>query len=599
MMVKNKPNNRNWLAATCLALLVLTIATYWGVWKCDFVNYDDDVYVTSNRHVQAGLTAENVRWAMTTIEEANWHPLTWISLMADAQDGEVSAERFHTTSLLLHLANTLLLFLLLRRMAKSIWRSALVAALFAVHPLHVESVAWVAERKDVLSTLFWLLTTWAYVLYTEKPGIKRYVPVFILFTLGLMTKPMLVTLPFALLLLDYWPLNRRQKGPGTLVLEKIPLFVLVVASCAVTFYAQRNSGAVQTLAVFPIGVRAANALVAYAGYIWKMLWPANLAAIYPHPGISLPVSYVLGSLVLLLGLTALALWVGRRHKYLIVGWLWYLGTLIPVIGLVQVGGQSMADRYSYVPLIGLFIAIAWAIPELHDRRIKIAASTVLCAVVLALSIGAHAQTKYWHDGYSLFTHALDVTNGNWLAHNNLGNIYRGNGDMVSAEEEYRQALDINPSSDLAHLNLCTILSQTGRPDEAVAEGETAVRIAPNNFEAHNNLAIAYASLGRLRDCIAEFRKVVEIKYDYPKGHFNLGRALMLDGQHDEAMKEYRVCISQQPDFPEAHGGLAAELFLHGDLPGAWAEIHECERLGGTPDPNMLAALSQKMPDPGR
>jgi protein O-mannosyl-transferase len=610
---KKQTNKQAWiLAAVLIALTVLTFAAYWRVLRCEFVNYDDDVYITKNPHISAGLTQDNIRWAFTTVEAANWHPLTWLSYLVDAQAGGVDAGRFHLTNLMLHLASALLLFLLLRRMLRSSWRSALVAALFAVHPLHVESVAWVAERKDVLSTLLWLLTMWAYVRYTEKPGLRSYIPVALLFVLGLMSKPMLVTLPFTLLLLDYWPLGRLQtadcrlqtrdqrerKGLWKLVWEKAPLFVLSLASCVITFYAQNKSGAVNPFSRYSMGARIENALCSYAAYLWKMVVPAKLAAFYPHPG-HLPVWETAGCTMILALITAFVLRASKKRPYLLFGWLWYVITLIPVIGIVQVGWQAMADRYAYVPLIGIFIAIAWAIPEPRRRLMTVATSAVLCAVVATMAVMTSIQTRYWQDGYSLFTHAIDVTKDNYLAYNNLGNIYKDQGDIDTAADYYRRALSAYPDYSLAHLNLCFVLTQQGRISEAVEEGQTAIGIAPESYEAHNNLAIALAQQGRLAESIDEFRKVVALQDYYPRGHFNLGRALMLDGKHDEAMEEYKVAADQQPDFADPHGGLAIELFMHGDYAGAWREAHACEQLGGTPDPKLLAQLSSKMPDPGQ
>ena len=390
---------RHIVALICVLLAVITLAAYWRVMGCGFVNVDDNVYITKNPHISAGLTAENVKWALTAIDAANWHPLTWLSYLVDvAISGTVDAEQFHLTNLLLHLANVLLLFLLLRRLTKSVWRSAFVAALFAVHPLHVESVAWIAERKDVLSTLFWLLTVWAYARYADRTSAGRYVLVVVLFSLGLMAKPMLVTLPIVLLLLDYWPLGRfKAKGespkskvespkskvaqlstpnaqrqePGTmpkpalgkLVWDKAPLLLLSLASCVITYYAQLHGKTVTAIEAIPLGMRVSNAVVAYLLYIWKMVWPAKLAVLYPHPGPTLPIWLVVVSSAFLVSISALVIRYGRKRPYLAVGWLWYVIMLIPVIGIVQVGEQAMADRYTYVPLIGVFVMIAWGARE--------------------------------------------------------------------------------------------------------------------------------------------------------------------------------------------------------------------------------------------
>ncbi|NIQ87873.1 MAG: hypothetical protein GWN93_01765, partial [Deltaproteobacteria bacterium] len=394
--------------------------------------------------VHKGLTRESFIWAFTTTDEANWHPLTWLSHMVDCQLYGLNPAGHHLTNVLLHSASTVLLFLILLGMTGSRWRSALVAALFALHPLHVESVAWVAERKDVLSTLFWMLTLWAYLAYTKRPERKRYLLIIVAFTLGLMAKPMLVTLPFVLLLLDYWPLKRIELGqsasglpaanqpstiaekPGAqafrLLLEKTPLFVLTAASSVVTFVVQKSEGAVGALEVYPLKIRVANALVSYVSYIIKMIWPQNLAVFYPHPGQSLPMWQAVAAGILLVLISIAVIRAGRRQPYLPVGWLWYLGTLVPVIGLVQVGAQAMADRYTYVPLIGLFIMAAWGVPELmkkwHHRRVALVVSAAL--VLFALMTCARLQLRHWKNSIALLSHAHAVTAKSYLVHNNLG-----------------------------------------------------------------------------------------------------------------------------------------------------------------------------------
>ncbi len=369
----------------CLFLVLATLTVYWQVGNYEFVNFDDDKYIIENFHVQKGLTRDSVIWAFTATHVSNWHPLTWLSHMLDFQLYGLNPSGHHLTNVFFHLVNTLLLFLVLKLMTGALWRSGLVAALFAVHPLHVESVVWVAERKDVLSTLFWMLTLWAYLGYTKRPGVKRYLVILLAFALGLMAKPMLVTLPFVLLLLDYWPLKRIELGqsaiglpaasqpstiankPGAqafrLLLEKTPMFVLAAVSSVVTFIVQKSGGAVGALETYPFKIRMANALLSYVIYLKKMIWPQNLAVFYPHPGQSLPMWQAAGAGLLLVVVSIAVIRAGRRYPYLPVGWLWYVGTLVPVIGLVQVGDQAMADRYTYVSLIGLFIVVAWGVPD--------------------------------------------------------------------------------------------------------------------------------------------------------------------------------------------------------------------------------------------
>ena len=383
---KNKPFILRRDVLVCLFLIITTFAVYWQVHNHDFINLDDDLYITENDQVQKGLSRESVVWAFTTTHAANWHPLTWLSHMVDFQLYGLNPKGHHLTNVFFHLLNTLLLFFVLQRMTGALWRSGFVAALFALHPLHVESVAWVAERKDVLSTLFWLLTIWAYTWYVERPRRTRYLLTLLTFTLGLMAKPMLVTLPFVLLLLDYWPLGRFQVGqldtalsaPGQaslstrsvwsqtlrLIWEKAPFFALAAASSIVTFLVQKGGGAVRPWERFPITIRIANGLVSYVKYMGKMIWPSDLAVFYPHPGASLPIWQAVAAGLLLLSISIAAIRLAKNHPYLAVGWLWYLGTLVPIIGFVQVGGQALADRYTYVSLIGLFIIIAWGVSDI-------------------------------------------------------------------------------------------------------------------------------------------------------------------------------------------------------------------------------------------
>ncbi len=598
---------------TALLLAVLTFATYYRMLGNQFITmYDDGGYVLRNQHVQQGLTAENIRWAFASTDQYNWHPLTWISHMADCQFFKMDPAGHHTTSLLLHIASTLILFLALHRMTRSLWRSAFVAALFALHPLHVESVAWVAERKDVLSTFFWMLTMLAYAHYAERPSVSRYAWMFLAFALGLLSKPMLVTLPLVLLLLDYWPLHRLQRGIRHLVLEKVPLFMLTVGSSLATFYAQQHGGAVKGLTEFPIGVRAANAIVAYIGYIWKMLWPAKLSVIYPHPGTSLPVWYVLGSLVLLLGLTALALWVGRRHKYLIVGWLWYLGTLVPVIGLIQVGKQAMANRYTYVPLTGLFIIIAWGIPELLKKsgvRIQesedserptskiqrstpkakrrkeererggkgdsspinhqpstinhsLSAAAVLILVVL--SVCTWLQVGHWHDSLALFDYAVKSTTDNPTAMGNLGWAYSEKEDWKAAGDCFRKALKLRPNLYDLHYGLGLSYRMTGQYDKAIAEYTRALELQPDSQVVRLELDRAMRGEGGSDD-------TSHPKYALSMQHYNLAVTAAQQGDTATAIREYKAAISARPDFAVAHCNLGVQLKDQGDIQGAIRE----------------------------
>ncbi|MGB7921656.1 MAG: tetratricopeptide repeat protein [Pyrinomonadaceae bacterium] len=442
-------------------LVVVTLAAYEPVRSYEFVDYDDDRYVTTNARIQQGLSWNNAAWALTATEVANWHPLTWLSHMMDCQLYGLNPAGHHLTNLLLHLANVIILFLLLQRMTGATWRSWLVAALFAAHPLNIESVAWIAERKNVLSTLFWLLTMWAYMLYARRPGWKPYLLVLGMFVMGLMSKPMLVTLPCVLLLLDYWPLERLTRHTVVrLLLEKAPLFLLAAASSAITIKAQRMDGALgaRTLS---LSARLSNALVSYVGYIVKMFWPDRLAVLYPHPGESIPGWRVMGAALALVCVTVLVLRVGRKFPYLPVGWLWYLGTLVPVIGLVQVGQQAMADRYAYVPLIGLFIIIAWGVEDLSrrlpSRRYWLAGAAV--ALLIALTFATRWQLRYWQNSITLFERALDVTANNEIAHNNLGAVLVRKGRLDEGLAHFYEAVRLYPEYGTARDNIAITLSQ--------------------------------------------------------------------------------------------------------------------------------------------
>jgi hypothetical protein len=462
----------------------------------EFVNYDDPQYVTANSHVQEGLTVAGVRWAFTTFTEGNWHPLTWISLMLDGSIGGLDPRVFHLTNLILHLANTLLLFLVLDRMTGLPRRSAVTAALFAIHPLHVESVAWIAERKDVLSTLFMLLTLAAYVGYVERPGLARRLAVVLLFALGLMAKPMLVTLPVLLLLLDAWPL--RRQGPWRrLMLEKAPLFAMSIIAGVVTVVAQWQGETVRSLAAYPIGVRVANAIVATATYLGQAIWPTGLAVFYPHPHASLAAATVIGSAVVLAAVTFWTIHVRRSRPYLLFGWAWYLVTLAPVAGIVQVGSQARADRYTYIPLIGIFLGAVWAISDRFSDRPALL-SGMTWAVLVMLGIGAFVQVGTWRDSVTLFRHALAVTDDNAVAHNNLGTALLRLRLLSEAEEHFREAVRINPAFAEAHSNLGAALGRQGRTDEAIPEFERALELQPDYPEARLNLERAEAVKRRMR-----------------------------------------------------------------------------------------------------
>jgi len=547
---RSEKKTPGWTLAICLSLTVATLSVFWSVRNHDFVNYDDQLYVTENRQVQSGLTWSGVLLAFATTDASNWHPLTWLSHMLDYEIYAMNPAGHHLTNLVFHIANALLLFLVLHRMTDGLWPSALVAALFAVHPLHVESVAWVAERKDVLSTFFWFATTWAYLRYVDQRGFGRYVLALLLFALGLLAKPMLVTLPFTLLLLDYWPLGRfgsqrpasasishveKSSDSGAfaishLLLEKVPFFVLSGVSSVVTLFVQGQGGSVASFESLPLGLRAANAVVSYVRYIGKMAWPVELSVLYPlNPQLGLVFSMwqVAGSCGLLLSITGLAIWTRRRLPYLMVGWLWYVGTLVPVIGLVQVGVQSMADRYTYIPLIGLFIVTAWGMADVVGglRYRKSLYTTTAGIVITVLMVCTYRQVQTWRNTIVLFSHALEVTADNCSAHYNLG----------------------------------TALAKQGHLEEAIDNFSEAVRIQPFHANAHNNLGLAFAQQGRLEEAIEKYLKALEIRPDSPQAHFNLGNALARKGDFHKAIEHFQEALRIKPDYVKARHNLSLAL----------------------------------------
>ena len=558
----------------CLFLVIATLAVYWQVRGHSFVNFDDGMYVTDNYHVRAGLSPQSVKWALTETEAANWHPLTRLSHMLDVQLFGMNAGAHHMTSMFFHLANTLLLFFVFKRMTGCLWQSGIVAALFALHPLHVESVAWVSERKDVLSAFFWLLTMGGYALYVERPGKIRFLIALLFFALGLMAKPMLVTLPFVLLLMDYWPLGRlggkmmpsgiiAQPVTGgqralilRLVIEKIPFFVLSAASCWVTIHAQQGKGAVGSLERFPMVVRVANALVSYVKYIAKTIWPQNLAAYYPHPGI---VSWwwVLGAGLLLVAVSILAIRTIRQFPWFIVGWLWYLGTLVPVIGLMQVGAQAMADRYTYLPLIGLFIITAWGFAELIAgwRNKKKLLALAGASLLITLMVSSWFQVRHWKNSITLFQHAVEATSKNYLAYEKLGVALTARGKPAAAIMHFKEALRIKPDNEGVPLNLADALLSKGKIDECIRSYQKVLRDHPGYATLHHNLGVVLVREGKINSAIVHLRKAFRIKPEYAQAHNSLGVALVNKGLVEEAMVHFRKALRIKPDYSLARTNL--------------------------------------------
>jgi tetratricopeptide (TPR) repeat protein len=595
----------------CIFLAAIVWLVFGQTLHFGFVNYDDDEYVTENPEVIRGLTFKGIVWAFTHVHSANWHPLTWISHMLDCQFYGLNAGGHHLTNILLHTTATILLFLVLRQMTGFLWRSAFVAAVFAIHPLRVESVAWVAERKDVLSGVFFMLTLGAYVRYARQPwSAARYGLVMCLFALGLMSKPMLVTLPLVLLLLDYWPLNRWRadaatqpvyrlggwRVPRRVILEKLPLLGLVAASCVATLYAQ--TGAIRSLENLSLPLRVGNALISYVAYLGQMFWPSGLAVLYPLPANGGPPWEKILALVLLLLISA-GVWVLRKTRsYLVVGWLWYLIMLAPVIGIVQVGSQARADRYTYLPQIGLYVLLTWAAADLcvgwRWRRVLLGGGSAIILAVLIFC--AHAQTAYWRNNESLWTHTLACTSDNAVAHNNLGLALSQKGKVDEAIAQFQKALQINPDSAQAHNNLGAALFQKGNVDEAIAHYRMALQINPDYMEAQNNLGLALLQKGNVDEAIAHYQQALQIDPDYADAHDNLGNALFQKGNVDEAIAQYQQALQINPGFAQAHNNLGAALFQKGSVDEAIAHFQKALQIN--PDSanahfNLGNALLQK------
>ena len=578
-----EPKNPYAAPAICGFLLLAVVLVFGRTAQYGFVSYDDDAYVHKNPHVAAGLSVQGIVWAFTSSHSSNWHPLTWLSHELDCQLYDLRPCGHHLGNVALHAATAILVFLVLRRMTGRLWPSAFVATVFAVHPLRVESVAWVAERKDVLSGLFFMLTLWAYTRYVERPASwGRYMAVLAFFALGLMAKPMLVTVPFVLLLLDYWPLGRmgspRSKSLMRLVIEKIPLLLLAGASCVVTIVAQ--AGAIQSLEFVPLPWRIANALVSYVAYLRQFVYPVGLAVFYPHPGDNLPIWQAVVALLVLVCIS-LAVLAGRRKRpYLLVGWLWYLGMLVPVIGLVQVGWQAMADRYTYLAQIGVGVALAWGIADAAGswprRRWLLPVSS---SVVIVILMGcAWRQTGFWRNSESLWAHTVACNSNNTVAHNNLGAALEERGLVDEAIAHYREAMKIDPNKPRAYVNLGAALEKRGLIDDAIAHYRQAVTIEPDNADAHYNLGVALEKRGLTDEAMDHYRKALDINPDFARAHINLGAALARRGLIDEAMEHYRKALDVNPDFAEAHNNLGAALLVRGLIDEATDHFQEALKI---------------------
>ncbi|MGD0746000.1 MAG: tetratricopeptide repeat protein, partial [Verrucomicrobiota bacterium] len=568
------------IAGVCLLLAAITFAVFGQTVYHEFVNFDDNLYVYENAQVARGLTLKGIAQAFTHSGDDYWNPLTTTSHMLDCQLYGLNPGGHHLTNVLFDTAAVILLFLALRRMTGSLWRSAFVAAVFAIHPLRVESVAWVSERKDVLSGVFFMLTIGAYVRYARRPwSPARYGLVLLLFALGLMSKPMLVTLPLVLLLLDYWPLKRlSQPGgrfvPWRLIVEKVPLLALSGAAGVATLSAQTTS--LQSFEPISLPLRIGNALISYVTYLGQMFWPSDLAAFYPLMAGGVGVLKVVLSLAVLAGIST-SVFVLRRHRpYLLTGWLWYLIMLVPVIGNVQMGGQARADHHTYLPQIGLYLMLTWAAAELcagwrHRRMVLGGCATI---ILMALVFCGRAQTAYWRNSESLWTHALACTSDNSLAHNNLGLALFQKGAVHEAIAHFQKALEIAPNYALAHNNLGIALVQMGSMDEAITHYLKALQIDPDSASAHNNLGTALVQKGSVDEAIAHFQKVLQITPDFAEAHINLGSALLQKGEVDEAIVQYQEAVQIKPDSSLAHHNLGNALLQKGAVDEAIVQYQE-------------------------
>jgi protein O-mannosyl-transferase len=614
----------SWLRSllVCLGLVTVTWAVFGQTLAYDFVNFDDHVYVYENPLVVRGLSTEGIIGAFTHTHALNWHPLTTLSHMLDCQLYGLKAGGHHLTNIILHITSVLLLFLILNQMTNASWQSAFVAALFAIHPLHVESVAWIAERKDVLSAVFFMLTLAAYARYARAPSAGRYLLVALFFACGLMSKPMLVTLPFVLLLLDFWPLDRfkhENSEVGSrlqrLVMEKVPLLALSTCSCLVTFFTQRQGP--HAIDQLPFLWRLNNAFVSYVTYIWQMLRPVRLAVFYPHPNNRLPLVEVTVAIAFLVGVSLLVIYLRQSKPYLVTGWFWYLGMLVPVIGLIQVGEQAHADRYTYLPQIGLYIMITWAFGDLllePTSRVRRAVVGVVASLtIVSLSVRAFGQASYWKNSETLWNHTLAVTDANDVAHNNLGFLFLREGELGKAISQFQTALNIRSTNAETHYSLGASLIQNNLGnafarkqlwDEAIDHLQEAVRLRPDYADAYFNLGSVLFQQGRTEQAIAQWQKALEIRPTDAEAHRNMASALRKTGNVKGAISEYEQALDITPEDSVALNNLAWILATSSD-----ASIRDGGRsvmlavkavqVSGGKDPNFVRTLAAARAEAGQ
>jgi protein O-mannosyl-transferase len=593
------------VAAVCLVLAAITFAVFGRTLGHEFVDFDDGDYVYDNPVVARGLTFKGFVWAFSCHVE-NWHPLTWLSHMLDCQLYGLHPGGHHLTNVLFHTATVIALFLVLRQMTGALWRSAFVAAVFAIHPLRVESVAWVAERKDILSGLFFMLTLGAYVRYARLPwSWARYGLVMFLYALGLMCKPMLVTLPLVLLLLDYWPLQRVEpRKLSGLVLEKLPLLALSAASCVATLLAQ--TGAIQSNESLSLPLRFANALATCVIYLGQMVYPAGLAPFYPYPHDGLPTWEVALAGTLLAGLSAVALWQRRKQPWMLVGWLWYLLMLLPVVGVMQVGGQSHADRYTYLPQIGIYMAVAWLAAEWGAKwqAGRVVFGGLMASMLAVLMVCAWKQTAYWKNAKTLWTHTVACTKGNAMACDSLGLAYLQKGELDESILWFQKALQIHPDYFDAYNNLGVALMRKGQLDKAISCYQDAMKLLPYSAVIHLNLGCVLIRKGRVDEAITQFQQTLQIKPDYAEAHYNLGIALAQKGSVAEAIVHFQKALQIKPGYVEAQNYLAwllatcAESSLRNGNK-AVELARQANALTGGENPVILHTLAAALAEAGR
>lgn len=577
-----------------LILIVSISAVYSQVMHYGFISFDDYQYICTNHHVQKGITLETILWAFTSSHASNWHPITWLSHMMDVSLFGMQAGMHHLINVIFHLLNSILLFLVFRKTTDKVWQSLAVAVLFALHPVHVESVAWVSERKDVLSTFFWMLTMLAYVRYVRSANVKRYLFVLLFFSLGLMSKPMLVTLPFVLLLMDYWPLKRftldarnsrhvRSKLPFIhLVVEKMPLFILAATSSIITFLVQKSGKAVVTFADFSFGERFANVVTSYVGYIWKMIWPYNLAIYYPYPASFSTLNFT-ASILLLLIITIIIVKFCTTHPYLITGWFWYLGTLVPVIGLVKVGSQAMADRYTYVPFIGLFVITAWSIPNLIKKgkyRNQVVALSSIC-IVLCYLISSWIQVRYWKNSIELYKHALSVTENNVAVLNNLGIDLMKQKEFKQSLNYLKKAEKIDPNLSFIWINIGNTLMEMGQHDDALSYFFKAIEKESNNIGAYRKIGLTLQHLGQFDKAESYLKKAIQLDPGSAIGHADISLLYLNHGKMDKAINHIRKAYEVAPQYYEINYNYGLIMEKIGNTEKAMA--HYYKTLEGNPD----------------